>query len=68
MTLPDQSCSVDRSVRQLPFGVGLCPDPDHMVEFYVPISHGEAMSGETVCPECDKRMAIYTPRGYPDEP
>jgi len=38
-----------------------------MVEFYVPISHGEAMSGETVCPECDKRMAVYTPRGYADE-
>jgi hypothetical protein len=66
MTLPDQSTSVDRAVRQLPFAVGLCPDPDHHGWFYMPLDHEDVVKGNTICPECDKRMVIYMPRGFPD--
>ena len=60
------SDSIDRSVRQLPFAVGLCPDPDHMAEFSVHLDYADIETNNTICPECSTRLAIYTPRGYPD--
>jgi hypothetical protein len=40
--------------QALPAIVGLCPG-EHLRHFYVPIQPGDS----PICPECDKRMALY---------
>ena len=41
----------------IPELVGLCPDPGHTAEFYMPLDHGESL----VCPldDCERRLVIY---------
>jgi hypothetical protein len=41
--------------------VGLCPDPFHYGEFYVPLSAKEVAEGQIRCPEsdCDCDLIVY---------
>lgn len=45
-----------RTERCLPRAVGLCPDPSHVGEFYMP----DPKPGDT-CPSCSNVLVIYVP-------
>lgn len=47
--------------EQLPTSVGLCTDPDHLGEFYMPNSQ----PGDT-CPQCNLPLVIFTQSYRPD--
>jgi hypothetical protein len=39
--------------------VGLCPDPEHMSEFYVPLTEREFRARQIVCPGCEEDLIVY---------
>jgi len=50
-----------RTAHNMPTRIGLCPDPAHIGEFYLPLGSSETSR----CPEpgCDLELAIYAPVG-----
>jgi hypothetical protein len=51
------------AARGLPEHVGLCPDPYHTHEFFVPLTAAEVAAHQIRCPEpdCDRDLIVYTP-------
>jgi hypothetical protein len=39
--------------------VGLCPDPEHLGEFYMPLTEREFRARQIKCPECDQDLLVY---------
>jgi len=50
-----------RADGKMPDFVGLCPDPDHFADFYMPLSAPEVEAGRLACPEpcCARQLALY---------
>lgn len=42
------------AASQLPEFIGLCPDPGHTGEFYMPLDGPEG-----ICPECPEPLVVY---------
>lgn len=54
---PDQSSTRGELSHQstLPALVGLCPDPAHTGEFYMPLDPHEG----TTCPQCSEQLVVF---------
>lgn len=47
------------NVKAAPEMIGLCPDPAHLGEFYVPLSEDEFRARRITCPECARDLLVY---------
>ena len=59
-TQPGRETATSDPRLALPAYIGLCPDPDHAPEFYMPLDQAEVDRGPT-CPWCGCPLTVYAP-------